>query len=219
MEDDDDTMQLLLERLSRKISDAFIQAATTVRKAQELIERAYNDKHLFDAVVLDIQLPRDIGLRKEFDESICHSINILMPGCIVAHISAFLDEKVVQHHIKTMHDEQIHRSFRLSKGDDEGEEEIWFELLEAKLASFLYTVQIEGQLDRLFGRADEAIFVNRSRMAGYHSGERRSITHDLGTLSRNISSRWPFLDESLQARIKRIFEVNEQGGKVIVSFS
>jgi CheY-like chemotaxis protein len=215
VEDDEPTSSSLSWRLSRKIPEAQIDTAMTVRKAHELIEAAFNGKTPYDAVILDIKLPEDTGYFPEMDESICRAVKELMPSdTIVAHISAFTDDTKVKEHIKRMHDEQIDRSFRLSKLDPEVN---FVEALESKLKSFLYGMRISEQMDGLFGPGDAALLDSRGRSRRTRAGDERSVTHELAALSRDIATYWKDLDDTLKARIKRTFEVDE-GDRVIVSF-
>jgi DNA-binding NarL/FixJ family response regulator len=212
-DDEEGTSELLQEHLSEQIPEAQVECALTVKEAHRLIEEAYNSRELYDAVVLDINLPKDAGHFPEFDESVCHDIKDLMPKTIVAHISAYLDEEIVQKHIKRVHDEEIDRSFRLSKRDVE-----YFLKLSSKLRTFLYGIRIQNQMDKLFGQDDEPAFSSRNRRQRASAGDERSVTHELAALSRNIAANWDDLDESLRARVKRTFEVTPKDDGVIVSF-
>lgn len=214
IEDEEATSDRLNKRISRKIPEAQVDTAMTVQEAHQFIEAAYEQKEPYDAVVLDIKLPESKGDFPELDESICHSIKDLMPAStIVAHISAYLDDLPVMEHMKKMHDEQIDRSFRLSKLDSD-----YFKKLESKLKSFLYGTRIENQMDKLFGSNEEPAFSSRNRSTRARSGDERSVTHELASLSRSIAAHWNELDESLQSRIKRTFEVTTKDDRVIVSF-
>lgn len=212
VEDDRGTSEQLYSRLSQKIPEAHVEAATTVRRALELIEEAKREKDYYHAFVLDIKLPRDKGEFPTFDEMLCKTIKAAMPRAIVAHISAFLEDKEVQDHMEHVHYEQIDRSFRLSKLDVD-----WFPLLESKLRSFLYGISIEEQLDALFGVLESPDFEFRSRNDRASLG--RSVTHDLAQVSRDISAHWVYLDPALQERIGKIFDVVQEGDDVTVSFS
>jgi CheY-like chemotaxis protein len=212
-EDEEGTSELLQEHLSEQIPEAEVECALTVKEAHRLIEEAYNSRELYDAIVLDIKLPKDTGHFPEFDESVCRDIKGLMPKTIVAHISAYLDDKIVQEHIKRVHEQNIDRSFALSKRDVE-----YFLKLSSKLRTFLYGIRIENQMDKLFGQDEEPAFAARNRRQRVRVGDERSVTHELAALSRNIAAHWEDLDESLQARVKRTFEVTPKDDGVIVSF-
>jgi CheY-like chemotaxis protein len=212
VEDDENTSKTLQEYLSTEIPEARVDCALTVKEAHRHIEAAYNDKDLYDAVVLDIKLPKDYGSFPEFDESVCRSIKEVMRKTIVAHISSHLDDLIVKDHIKRLHDEDVDRSFLLPKESE-------FALrLESKLKTFLYGIQIENQMDKLFGSDDEPAFSSRNRSRRARAGDERSVTHELAALSRNIAAHWDSLDGSLQARIKRTFEVTTSDDEVLVSF-
>ena len=213
VEDEKDTSELLQEQLTEQIPEARVECVMTVREAHEHIVEAYNNRALYDAVVLDISLPQNSGDYPQFDESVCRDIKSLMPKTIVAHVSAFMDDGRVKDHIKRVHDEEIDRSFRLSKGDDE-----WSLKLESKLKAFLYGIQIENQMNKLFGDDDEPAFASRQRSTRARAGDERSVTHELAALSRNIAAHWVDLDAGLQARIRRTFEVTTKDDRVIVSF-
>jgi hypothetical protein len=210
VEDDQGTSGKLYERLSRKIPEAQVDVAPTVKRAQGFIQEARDEKEAYHAFVLDIKLPQDVGEYPAFDESLCRTIKAAMPKAIVAHVSSYFHDKPVQEHVRRVHDEQIDRSFRLSKDDT-----TWFNTLEDKLKSFLYSLDVEEQLDRLFGSSEAPEFESRGRhdRASYE----RSVTHDLANLSRDISARWKYLDKGLQERIEAIFEVTKDGDGVIVS--
>jgi DNA-binding NarL/FixJ family response regulator len=210
VEDDRGTSGKLQARLSRKIPEAQVDVAPTVKRAQQFIQEARDEKETYDAFVLDIKLPQDVGEYPVFDESLCRTIKAAMPKAIVAHISSYFHDKPVQDHVRRVHDEQIDRSFRLSK-DATG----WFNTLEEKLKSFLYSLDVEAQLDQLFGSSEAPEFESRGRRD--RVSYERSVTHDLAGLSRDISARWKYLDKGLQERIETIFEVTKDGDGVIVS--
>jgi len=209
VEDEPGTSEKLQSRLSAKIPEAQVDTAPTVRRAQELIGEAKKEREFYHAFVLDIRLPRDVGEPPLFDETLCKTIRAAMPKAIVAHISFFLDDNVVQDHMEHVHYEQIDRSFRLSKRDVE-----WFPKLEGKLRSFLYSISVEEQLNGLFGASESPEFEPRGR---HESNSGRSVTHDLAELSRDISAHWRYLDPDLQERIKKFFDVTTDGDEVIVS--
>jgi hypothetical protein len=115
--------------------------------------------------------------------------------------------------MKTQHDEQIDRAFRLSKQDAE-----WASILESKLKCFLYGAQISQQMDQLFGEEDARSATRRNRLGRMQSGMDRSVTHKLSGLSRAIETYWNDLDDTLKARIERTFEVTKKDDRTIVSF-
>ena|SRR5688572_14999635 len=214
VEDDQGTFERLGKRIPKKIPEARVDIAPTVSKARQYLQEVREQGEPYDAIILDIKVPESQGLPPEMDETLCDRIKETMPhSTIVAHISAWLDDEVVQQHMKKKHDEQIDRSFRLSKMEPN-----WFRELEKKLVSFLYGTRIEAQMNDLFGQDDEPSFTARNRGGRVQSGEDRSVTHKFSALSREIASHWHELDESLQARISRAFEVTHKGNKVIVSF-
>lgn len=214
VEDDPATNTALQNRLQRVLSGAQVDAVESVEEAIQHLEAAQQKQEPYDAVVLDVNLPRAIGEQAEMDQTLCGVIRTIMPrDTIIAHVSAYLDDPKVITHMRIQHDEQIDRAFRLSKRDSE-----WTTILESKLKCFLYGAQISQQMDQLFGREDAPSTVHRNRAGRVHTGDDRSVTHKLSGLSRAIETYWHDLDDSLKARIQRTFEVTTKDNKTIVSF-
>lgn len=214
VEDDPDTNLVLRENLQLVFTNARVDAVESVEEAIKHLEAAQQTQEPYDAVILDVNLPKAIGEQPEMDDTLCSVIRTLMPReTIIAHVSAYLDDPKVISHMKTQHDEQIDRAFRLSKQDAE-----WASILESKLKSFLYGAQISQQMDQLFGKENTPSSVHRNRAGRVHTGDDRSVTHKLSGLSRAIETYWNDLDESLKARIQRTFEVETKDNKTVVSF-
>lgn len=214
VEDDPDTNLVLRENLELVLPNALVDGVESIEEAIQHLEAARERQEPYDAIILDVNLPKAIGEQPEMDETLCGVIRSLMPReTIIAHVSAYLDDPKVINHMKTQHDEQIDRAFRLSKQDAE-----WASNLESKLKCFLYGAQISQQMDQLFGREDAPSSVHRNRAGRVHTGDDRSVTHKLSGLSRAIEMYWNDLDDSLKARIQRTFEVTTKDNKTIVSF-
>jgi len=214
VEDDVNTNTALRDRLERVLNGAQVDAVESVDDAIQHLETAQRNQEPYDAVVLDVNLPRAIGESAEMDQTLCGIIRTLMPrNTIIAHVSAFLDDPTVIRHMKTQHDEQLDRAFRLSKREPK-----WTMVLESKLKCFLYGAQISQQMDQLFGEEGAPSSTHRNRLGRVQSGMDRSVTHKLSGLSRAIETYWNDLDDSLKARIERTFEVTKKDNRTIVSF-
>lgn len=210
VEDDAPTNAALQRRLQRGLAGVQVDAVLSVDDAIQHLHEAKQRNEPYEAVVLDVNLPRAIGENPDMDVTLCGIVRSLMPrSTIIAHVSAYLDDPKVINHMKAQHDEQVDRAFRLSKQDSQ-----WSASLESKLKMFLYGAQIEQQMDQLFGRDNSPDSSLRNRPG---IGEDRSVTPKLAALSRAIETCWSDLDANLQARIKRTFEVTTKGDKTIVS--
>ena len=213
VEDDPATNSALQNRLERVLGGSRVDAVESVEDAIQQLETVQQRQEPYDAVVLDVNLPRAIGAQAEMDQTLCGVIRTLMPReTIIAHVSAYLDDPKVIAHMRAQHDEQVDRAFRLSKRDSE-----WTRVLESKLKTFLYGAQISQQMDQLFGKEDVPSSVHRNRAGRVQTGDDRSVTHKLSGLSRAIETYWNDLDPLLKARIERTFEVTTQDDKTIVS--
>ena len=213
VEDDPPTLELLGKAIARKIDDVHVDAAMNVSEAHEFIDRAINNQP-YHAVVLDMMLPSG-GLTPSLDETICRKLRDRMPHTLVAHITAYQDNDEVREHLETFHGpSQIDLSFSLSKLVVTYSSE-----LIAKLKGYLYSRRIENQLDALFNGGGVGEYSAGGRPARpRHSSGARSRTHELASLTQNISTDWPYLSVAVKTRIQDIFKVVEDpNGGVRVS--
>lgn len=213
VEDDRKTSEQLKLAITEQITNVYADVATTVAAAREYIDKAYEDKRPYQAVILDMMVPAESGARAMLDETLCHAISQKMPDTLVAHITAYLDTDTnVQRHLEVAHAQQVDRSFRLAK-----EWDFAIELIR-RLKPFLYGLRIEGHLNRLFSGGGGSLYQMRMRDLPTRAFRReRSMTHELAALTRDISTYWDELDPGMQLRIKELFNVGEKEGIVTVS--
>jgi CheY-like chemotaxis protein len=210
VEDDHDTCSALKEYLSRTVLpdnvelQIQIDTAETVSAAKRAIDVAMASKKPYHAIILDFHLPKESGYQPEMDQSLCLFVRTLMPSTtLIIHITAFMDDDVVVRHMKEFHDEQIDRSFRLTKTHGD-----WFGQLASKLKAFLYGTQIDEQISRLFE------FAANSEL---ESGTKHISTYKLAALSRDIVRHWSYLDDSVKDRIQRFFNVDSSTDPIRIS--
>jgi CheY-like chemotaxis protein len=216
VEDDTDTSVELRELIREEIPEAEVMIAPTVDQGRNLIMQARRFQNPFQAIILDMKLPKtDPGGPPEFDNSLCRDIKKFMPDALVAHITAFYKNEEVSSHLETFH------------GKHFGNRAIWLGKLEKKsfsrqlldeLKPFLYGLRIQEEIRRVFNLDEKigTVTQNRKRFVNPRRGG-KSMTHEVGGLTREISERWKSLDEDVREQVRDIFTVREDGGEVIVS--
>ena len=123
--------ELLLERIPR----SRIDVAETVNCALEQVRSTLARGDLYDAVVLDFQLPRESGDSPELDESICRALQDFMPLTRVVHITAFEGDPAVVRHVQEMHENAMDPTRQmLSKGKPSWASEVVSRLSEIAVA-------------------------------------------------------------------------------------
>lgn len=190
-----------------------VYTAETVEDGKQIIEKARGEGRPFHAVILDFKLPEKRGTMTEIDESLCLLLRQAMRETLVAHITAYMDDEIVQDHMRRVHQSGIDpRAFTLEKTKAGYVRE-----LITKLKAFLFGMRIEEQLNMIFGEERELSFAARRRAARLQTRSPRSLTVDLRALRRDIASHWHDLDESLQEKIKRLFRIDDKSEPVRVS--
>lgn len=223
VDDDKDTADVIKMLIDVEIPDAKVETALTVEAARRAILEASRSRLTFDAFILDMKLPEVSGGHPEVDETLCRDVRKFMPKALVAHITAYLhqdgDDNLTEHEDVTKHLDRFH-------GKRFGNRAIWFwkldqtytEDLVNELKSFLYGQLIQEEIRRVFNLDEEAAPPTQSRKRFAHPRRGgRSLTHELGALTREISARWDALDEDVREHVKDIFMVREDGEEVIVS--
>ena len=176
-----------------------IDTAATVSEGRRLIEKAFDDGNAYDAVILDSNLPKEWGSTPEVDESLCLCVRQLTPTTLVAHITAYSNDQEVHNHLTRVHLEQLNVGVVLSKIDIN-----YPTKLVKILKSFLYGLQLEGLRSALFQDEGAPARALRGRTP---SG--RSLTHELASLRRLITSHWYDFDDTLRAKLKQVFTILE----------
>ena len=196
------TLEVLRGLLHEVFPDALIETASTVVEGQDKIRTAAMSNQPFDICILDFKLSAQKGLNPEIDESLCQEIKFRMPGTLVMHITAFLDDPAVIKHKAQHHTgKNDPRVEVIEKNHD------WPQKLLSEIKGYL----IERQLKRLVEKQVETAETHKSsRNAG-------SSTQMLATLSRNIVAYWHDLDDATKAKIRDHFETNEDQEQVRVS--
>ena len=148
VEDIKHTLDQLESFLLETFEDSQIDRAETVVEGRQFIERADEIGYPYHAVILDFKLPKDSGENPEDDESLCDLVRRKMPQALLAHITAYSGDRVVQEHLRKTHVEQVGQNvFALSKSD------VFFpNQLAERMSAYLYGTHILGKLRALFGR-------------------------------------------------------------------
>jgi len=189
-----------------------IETALTVEDAHKLIVQARADKRPYDAIILDLMLPKQLGDSTEVDESLCLMVQRFMPSTLIAHITAYTDDKTVREHLKNYHIEQIDRSFALSKTDID-----YAQKLVIKLKVFLYSNQLERRLTQILGWPEASASIKPNQSKYIRMPGQESLTHEIAALTRDITRHWHDLDEKLKDQIRRIFYVDDASDIIRVS--
>lgn len=205
------TLQVLEHLLHKEFGEeVVINATRNVSDAQKLIHKAYADRRLYDAAVLDVMLPPDAIQSATVDARLCAEIRNKMPGALLVHITAFTGTDAVQSHLDEFHyGEPEPRAFPKSAG--------WEGKVVNRLKSHFISKRIREQLDQLFGPMERA--ESERVRAGYPlPGVRGGLTHRLARLTRDIEAHWTELDGDLQREIRENFHVDpEAQGRVLVT--
>ncbi|MCI0660091.1 MAG: hypothetical protein L0220_03355 [Acidobacteria bacterium] len=200
VEDDENTLNQLQKLFDEEFPDAIVDTAATIKKGMLLIEEAFENRCYYDAAILDLKLPLDVGEAAEVDELVCHKIRNLMPDALIVHYTGYPEDKQILQHVKNAHtgphDPRTSIISKLKSG--------WSIELLRKAKMYLYGCRIEKQIDLLFG--------SRSREP---SGG--SLTHNIAMLQRDIIVHWNDLDQMLQERIKSIFHVDADSLPIRIS--
>lgn len=218
VEDVKDTLRELkayIEEAFAKFEDGAVKIYTagTVADGKRLIQEAFSKKRPFHAVVLDFRLPAATGHNTNVDETLCLLMRELMPSTLVAHITAYGFDEVVERHLRLVHHGRLDpRAFTLYKTDEDYSGD-----LVRQLKAFLYGMRIEEQLVNIFGADEELSFAARGRMLRNPGGGGGSVTHNIAALTRDIEAHWHELDMQMQQKIKKIFRVEDQIKPVRVS--
>jgi CheY-like chemotaxis protein len=213
IEDIEGTLNQLQELLSEVFPGAQIDTAPAVKEAHELIKEGWDEAQPYQAIILDFKLPAEVGENPEVDESVCKVIKNLTPPPLVAHITAYPQDKLVADHINAFHTKQISPSaLALSKLDKD-----WANQLLESLRAHLYGKRIEEKMEAMFGKEDVAVFHARTRAGREEPVGERSRTHELANLCREISAHWGDIDERLRLRIQRKFLIDDDARPVRVS--
>lgn len=211
VEDMEEDSQLLKDYVAKRLQEAHLEVAHNVQEGHGLVERAREQRRLYDAVILDFKLPCSAGEDEEIDESLCVEIGLLMPDAVVVHLTAFMKDEKVQEHMKLAHAQKVDKSAAFSKLDV-----TYPQQLVGCLRNYLYGARVESKLKKLAPHADESAPPSRARRerASLIEG---SLTHEVASLQREISAHWDDYDERLRAKIKRVFQVAEHEGRWIVT--
>ena len=216
VEDVEDTLHQLVTFISECFSDigegtiSEIHGALSATQGRKFIEEAFGQKQPYDAVILDLNLPDQIGLPARVDESVCSMIVTLMPSTLIAHITAYQDDDVVREHLQKAHFENVASDCVVfSKVDYEYP----IHLVEHLKTTFLGR-RLEEHMNKIWGDCSPA-FLATSRRRGV--GDERSRAHELAALRRDIEANWAYLDERVQRRIRDTFKVDTTGGRVTIN--
>ncbi len=138
-----------------------------------------------------------------------------MPDALVAHVTAFYEDDEVNNHLENFHGKRFgNRAIWLGKL----KEESFSRKLVDELKPYLYGLRIQEEIRRVFNLNENPspISQNRKRFVNSRRGG-KSLTHELGGLTREISARWESLDEDVREQVRDIFTVKQNGSEVIVS--
>ncbi len=181
-------------------SEISVETAYNVEDGRRLIAEAADARLPYHTVVLDFKLPTRAGDNAEIDESLCLAVCRHAPSTLVAHLTAYREDEVVQDHLRRVHLEEIGpAAFVLHKLDID-----YPSMLTAKLKAFLYGRRVGECLNMLFHGHGALSTPPRSR-----SRLERSITHEIAETCRLISTYWHGLDERLREDVRLYFEVEE----------
>jgi CheY-like chemotaxis protein len=213
VDDEEKIIEPLGKRLAKAFPNSKVETARAVDEAARLIQAAAQSGWLYHAAILDFKLPPKKGFPEKIDESLCQMIRKEMPKTLVIHITGFTgDPEIIRHQMNVHQDNNAPWAWIIDKSDFAG----WETKLIDKLKKYLYSNRIEARIDRLFGRGARAATASSSPM-GRPSADEGSATLELAALCREIINHWKDLDESLQNRIRELFNVDVNSNPIRIS--
>jgi CheY-like chemotaxis protein len=203
VEDIPATLKLLRDYLAYEFPYALIDTAETVQEALEKIQEADRCGIAYKIAILDFMLPKsrdepepkiDTTLRSRLRESTSRD-------AVVFHITAYPDSPLIEQYLRQeeMRYPEGARPVVISKLGDES----WTERLYDSIRRVVHGDRITRRLDRLFG-------------GGPAGPEQLDATQELNSLVSDIEAHWRYLDPPLQARINRLFRLQQAGSGVTV---
>lgn len=227
VEDEEETLQQLKERLPEKMPNTSVEGAETVAEGRRLIERAIAEGMPYDAVILDFRLPKDESGDEVLDESLCRLVREKMSSAIVGHITSHAegrdkDCEQIERHVREVHchgldDPDISAEAKQRLGFAIRKDPGWIGKLARELLSCIHGQRIRRQMHTLFGlkpNSNSNLISRSQRVAG---GTDLDVGAELSRLCSEVAEHWHSLDRVLQDRIREFLVVRDEEEKVYVS--
>jgi DNA-binding NarL/FixJ family response regulator len=208
VEDQEHTMQRLASLLQQEFPDAVVDTAASAIHARKLVEEAAQNNP-YDAAILDFKLPTKLGENPEVDESICLLLQAKASSTIVAHITGYGGDALVQKHMRRHHVESPGPSgFSLSK--DKADYAI-------QLVRNLRRMFLEREMDDLLrgDASDQRASLRQIQFSAFTQG--RGITHRLAAWTQEMSEHWHEFDDPFRAKVRTRFKVDDSRKPVTFS--
>ena len=185
------------------IGDVEISNAGTVIDGQAALDEAYDQKRIFDVVILDFKLPHARNSLAEESDFSLGFVKDLCPETLVIHVTAYVDDLDF-------------RRVRPAPGTPEAANRLYFEKVEGwinrvvtaslqhvqSIRARFHTGRIRARFKELFqGNDDETAErrVQRHRSCGQGDRER---SLDVAELCADASQHWEYLEPGLQKTLK-----------------
>lgn len=233
VENEEDTLHQLKERLPEKMPNTSVEGAETVAEGRRLIKQAIAEGKPYDAVILDFRLPEDESNDESgdevLDESLCRLVREQMPSAIVGHITSHAegrdkDCEQIKRHVREVHchgldDPDISAEAKQRLGFTIRKDPGFVGKLADELLRCIHGQRIRRQLHALFGLKSNSHSVLMGRSQRVAGGTDLDVGAELSGLCSEIAEYWHLLDKdkALQERIQELLVVREEKGKVYVS--
>ena len=197
VEDNKPTRRNFRKALLSKMPDAEFVEASSIPKAEAIIQDYAARGLSFDAVILDCNLP-SAESTLAMDVTLCPLVSQTFREALVVHCSVFGDSEELQRHIHAEHRRANPRACVIPKNEG------WDQDLIKALAA-----------DRVERRLADFFTGGGGPPAGQFG--RGGATRRLAELVADIEQFWPLLPSQLQERVKSDFDVVPSGKSVLVT--
>jgi DNA-binding NarL/FixJ family response regulator len=199
VEDEELAREALSDLLRRRIPECDIDAFGDVASAKTAIERLAAQSMPCDIAILDFKLPKSLGeAAVEIDETLCHLVSSLMPDAIIVHITGWMKDEKVRHHLDTVH-QPASAGFSFDKEEKDNVAD-----LIRRTKQTLYGRLIERELRGLESQTGAEGLRGREDLSAL------STTGMMNRVCQDIETYWEDLHPALRARLEGLFGFEQQ---------
>lgn len=200
--EDQELARVQTEKLIRKVfPKAIVHGVDTIAGGLELLNRAAEEKRLYDVAIIDFELPYELGHAPTISVEIPKQIQRIHKSTYIIYITAYIDDPRVDRHVREYHSETGHPATVISKLSTD---DLWTNTLIQKLKTHLYQRKISNRMARLF---KESTYSSVRFRTDYSSSI--SVTYELASLIQDIIKYWEYLDEHFKRILLAKFEIDE----------
>lgn len=204
----------IVEFLTDEFPGCRVDHARSIAEAARRLREAEDQNLTYKVAVLDFRLPRRRGDATEEVDLETRKAVVTSPAteeAAVFHITGYANDEEIRRYIqeKRLDRPNLPYPFLIEK---KGE---WTEVLYRAIRRLVHGERIAARLDRLFSpRGGRGGSSQRADLPATGS-----LTQEMNALTRDVELHWPYLSESLQERVRQLFEVHPHGQTVRVSLT